>query len=146
MATVQDPPRPRAPSGPEQRPRRIAATTASIRSRFDAALAARWAAPAALLLLTLLSLLIRTRQLDGGFWIDEGISVGIAHEHWSSIPHLLREDGSPPLYYMLLGIWVRLFGDSEAATHTLSLVFGLACIPVAFFAGRAVFGRVTGLA
>lgn len=145
MATVQDPPRPRAPSAGGQ-PRRTAATTASIRARFDSALASRWAAPAALPLLVLLSLLLRSRQLHAGFWIDEGISVGIAHEHWTSIPHLLRQDGSPPLYYLLLGIWVRLFGDGEAATHTLSLCFGLACIPLAFFAGRAVFGRVTGLA
>ena len=47
---------------------------------------------------------------------------------------------------MLLGVWVRLFGDSEAATHTLSLVFGLACVPLAYFAARAVFGRPAGLA
>jgi hypothetical protein len=46
---------------------------------------------------------------------------------------------------MLLGLWVRMFGDSEAATHSLSLVFGLACIPLAFFAGRALFSRQTGL-
>ena len=83
-----------------------------------------------LLLLTAISLLLRTRQLHAAFWIDEGISVGIAHEHLTSIPHLLREDGSPPLYYMLLGLWVRVFGDGEAATHSLSLVFGLACIPL----------------
>src|SRR5205814_2003818 len=70
VATVQDPPRPRAPSGPDEQPRRIAATTASIRSHFDAALAARWAAPLVLLLLALLSLLLRTRQLHAGFWID----------------------------------------------------------------------------
>ena len=61
-------------------------------------------------------------------------------------PAPAAEDGSPPLYYMLLGIWVRLFGDSEAATHTLSLVFGLACVPLAYFAARAVFGRRAGLA
>jgi mannosyltransferase len=110
------------------------------------ALASRWTVPVALPLLVLISLWLRTRALNAGFWIDEGISVGIAHEHWTSIPHLLRQDGSPPLYYMLLGIWVRLFGDGETATHALSLLFGLACIPLAFFAGRAVFGRVTGLA
>ena len=114
--------------------------------RFRALLEAPWLVPVLLPALTLLSLFIRTRQLHAGFWIDEGISVGIAHEHWSSIPHLLREDGSPPLYYMLLGLWVRVFGDSEAATHTLSLVFGLACVPLSYFAGRAVFGRVTGIA
>jgi mannosyltransferase len=117
-----------------------------MRARFEAALAARWAVPVALPLLVLVSLWLRTRQLGASFWIDEGISVGIAHEHWTSIPHLLRQDGSPPLYYMLLGLWVRVFGDTESATHALSLVFGLACVPLSFFAGRAVFGRVTGLA
>ena len=117
-----------------------------MRARVEELLDARWLVPVALPVLTLVSLFLRSRQLHAGFWIDEGISVGIAHEHWTSIPHLLRQDGSPPLYYMLLGIWVRLFGDSEAATHTLSLVFGLACIPLAYFAGRAIFSRLAGLA
>src|SRR5581483_10482520 len=67
------------------------------------------------------------------------------HHHWTSIPGLLDQDGSPPAYYMLLSLWVQLFGDSERATHTLSLVFGLACVPLAFVAGRALFGRGTGL-
>lgn len=113
--------------------------------RFEDLLAARWTSPVVLSALTLISLWIRTRQLHAGFWIDEGISVGIAHEHWTSIPNLLHQDGSPPAYYMLLGLWIRVFGDSEAATHALSLVFGLASIPVAFFAARALFGRTTGL-
>jgi mannosyltransferase len=117
-----------------------------MRERLDKIVGSRWLVPIALPLLVLLSLFVRSRQLHAGFWIDEGISVGIAHEHWTSIPHLLRQDGSPPLYYMLLGIWVRLFGDSEAATHTLSLVFGLACVPLAFCATRAVFGRPAALA
>jgi mannosyltransferase len=100
----------------------------------------------ALVGLTVLSLYLRTRQLNAGFWIDEGISIGIAHHHWSAIPSLLRQDGSPPAYYMLLGLWIRLFGDGERATHTLSLVFGLACIPLAYAAARALFrDRTTAL-
>jgi hypothetical protein len=94
--------------------------------------------------LVVLSLLLRATQLHAGFWIDEGISVGVAHHHWTSIPHVLRQDGSPPAYYMLLGLWIRVFGDGEAATHTLSLVFSLASIPVAYFAGRSIFDRRTG--
>jgi hypothetical protein len=112
--------------------------------RFGEMLETAWAAPVAIAALMLLSLWLRSRQLHAGFWIDEGISVGIAHEHWTSIPNLLHQDGSPPAYYMLLGLWIRLFGDSEIATHTLSLVFGIACIPLAFFAGRAIFGRAAG--
>ena len=92
----------------------------------------RAAAVAAVTGLVGLSLLLRATELHAGFWIDEGISVGIAHHHWTSIPHLLRQDGSPPAYYMLLGLWIRVFGDGEAATHALSLVFSLASIPVAY--------------
>jgi mannosyltransferase len=125
----------------EARPRRL-----GLLQTGTSIVSSRWLVPVGLPLLVLISLYARSRQLHAGFWIDEGISVGIAHEHWTSIPHLLRQDGSPPLYYMLLGIWMRLFGDSEAATHTLSLVFGLACVPLAFFAARAVFGRPAALA
>jgi mannosyltransferase len=110
-----------------------------------AVLSYRLAVPALLIVLTVLSAFLRTRRLNGGFWIDEGLSVGIAHHHWSSIPGLLRQDGSPPGYYLLLGLWIRLFGDGERATHTLSLLFGLACIPLAYAAGRAIFDRKTGL-
>lgn len=107
-------------------------------------LESRWTTPIVLTGLTALSLLLRTRILGAGYWIDEGISVGVAHHHWSSIPHVLRQDGSPPAYYLLLGLWIRVFGDGERATHVLSLVFALACIPAAFGAGRAIFDRTTG--
>jgi hypothetical protein len=106
---------------------------------------ARWAIPAALTALLLLSLYLRTRQIGAWFWIDEGISVGVAHHHWTSIPHVLRQDGSPPAYYMLLGLWIRVFGDGEAATHALSLCFALAAVPVSYLAGRSIFDRRTGL-
>ena len=104
----------------------------------------RAAAAAAVAGLVGLSLLLRATELHAGFWIDEGISVGIAHHHWTSIPSLLRQDGSPPAYYMLLGLWIRVFGDGEAATHALSLVFSLASIPIAYVAGRSIFDRRTG--
>ena len=39
---------------------------------------ARIAAPLGIGVLIALSVLLRTRQLDVGFWIDEGLSEGIA--------------------------------------------------------------------
>jgi mannosyltransferase len=124
----------------------IAAAAARVRAlRADEVLASRWSTPLLLGALTALSLVLRTLQLNAGFWIDEGQSVGIAHHHLTAIPGLLREDGSPPAYYLLLGVWIRLFGDGERATHTLSLLFALGCIPLAFAVGRSLFGRSTGL-
>jgi mannosyltransferase len=108
-------------------------------------LSRRWSAGAIVVALIALSLYVRSRQLNGGFWIDEGLSVGIAHHHLSSIPGLLPKDGSPPAYYLLLGLWIRAFGDGERATHTLSLLVGLGCIPLAYATARSIFDRPTGL-
>ncbi len=113
--------------------------------RLGDVVAAPWAVPVALTALSALSLYLRTRELHAGFWIDEGLSVGIAHHPWSSLLHALRHDGSPPLYYLLLRVWMAWFGDGERATHSLSLVFGIACIPLAYVFGRSAFDRMTGL-
>jgi len=51
----------------------------------------------ALVLVTAVSVLLRTGALHAGFWIDEGIAVGIASHPVGEIPALLRADGSPPL-------------------------------------------------
>ena len=60
--------------------------------------------------LVLLSIVLRTRDFGVGFWIDEGLSVGIADRPLSDIPAALRLDGSPPLYYSLLHVWMAVFG------------------------------------
>jgi hypothetical protein len=106
--------------------------------------AARWATPAVLVALVAISAVLRTRILDAGYWIDEGLSVGIANHGLFDIPGLLKEDGSPPLYYMLLHVWIGWFGDSEQATHALSLAAALLCIPAAYWAASTLFGRTTG--
>jgi mannosyltransferase len=84
------------------------------------------------------------RGRETWFWIDEGIAVGIASQPLADIPGSLRLDGAPPLYYLVLNLWISLFGSSEAATHTLSLLFALAVVPAALWAGWSLFGRRTG--
>lgn len=105
----------------------------------------RWAAFAGVALLVAVSVVLRTRALHFHFWVDEGISVGIASHPLSHIPSLLRQDGAPPLYYLLLHLWMSAFGHSEVVTHELSLVFALLTIPAAYWAGTSLFGRRVGL-
>jgi mannosyltransferase len=95
---------------------------------------------AALASLTAVSVALRLEGLGIGFWVDEGLSVGIAQSDAGAILGHLAGDGSPPLYYLLLGAWVRAFGSSETATHALSLLFATVTVPVAFWAAL-VFGR-----
>src|SRR5215210_2378515 len=91
------------------------------------------------------SLLLRTSGLESGYWIDEGIAVGIASHDFSDIPGTLTMDGSPPLYYLLLHAWMGVVGEGEAATRALSLLFAVIAVPVAFWAGNAIFDRRTGV-
>jgi hypothetical protein len=93
-----------------------------------------------------LSLYLRTRDLHGPFWIDEGLSVGIASFPLFDIPGELVKDGSPPLYYMLLHVWMDVFGSSVEATHALSILFAVAAIPAALWGGWSLFGRRAGWA
>lgn len=89
----------------------------------------------------MLSALLRTQRMGVGFWIDEGLSVGISDRPLTDIPGILRQDGSPPLYYLLLNLWMKVAGQSEEATHAFSLILALACVPLAFLAGRSLFGE-----
>jgi mannosyltransferase len=99
---------------------------------------------AALLVLLALSAFLRTRALDASLWIDEGISAGIASHPAGEIPGLLRQDGSPPAYYLLLHAWTEVAGTSEAALRAPSLAFALLTIPAALWAGWSLFGRTAG--
>ncbi|MGH2994804.1 MAG: hypothetical protein ACRDM9_00670, partial [Gaiellaceae bacterium] len=82
------------------------------------------------------SAFVRTRALDSTYWLDEGISIGFASHGLVDIPGALEQDGSPPLYYLLLALWTRLLGFGEEATQGLSLAFALLTVPTGFFAGR----------
>jgi hypothetical protein len=97
-----------------------------------------------LLLLVLVSLLLRSNELKVSFWIDEGLSVGIASHPLFDIPGLLVQDGSPPLYYMLLHVWMDLVSGRVVDVHWFSVLFALLCIPVAWWTGVSVFDRLTG--
>jgi len=96
--------------------------------------------------LVVVSLLLRTTALHSRYWIDEGLSVGIASHPFADIPTVLRQDGSPPLYYLLLHAWMALFGDGEADTHVLSVIFAVTTVPVGYLFARRLYGLRAGLA
>lgn len=91
------------------------------------------------------SFALRTRGLAAThLWMDEGIAVGIAAHPLARIPGLLRLDGSPPLYYLLLHGWMGIAGASDVAVHWLSVLLALLCVPTALWSGTCVGGRGTG--
>jgi uncharacterized membrane protein len=78
-------------------------------------------------------------------WIDEAFSVWIG---WQSIPEalawLVRIDQHPPLYYVLLHLWLRL-GDDAATVRALSALLSALNIPALYLLGRRLVGSRAGL-
>lgn len=87
----------------------------------------------------------RAGTISGQYWMDEAITVGISSHPLTAIPGILRMDGSPPLFYLILHFWMSWFGDSPTATHSLTLIFGTATIPCGYWAGASISGKRAGL-
>src|SRR3954449_9843708 len=80
------------------------------------------------------------------FWLDEAIAIDAArHSLGGLFDSLAHTEGNPPLYFLLLDGWMRLFGDSEAAVRSLSALFGTAMIVVTFLVGRRLATVRVGL-
>ncbi|MFM7616431.1 MAG: glycosyltransferase family 39 protein [Actinomycetes bacterium] len=73
-------------------------------------------------------------------WLDEALTVNIARLPLGEIPGALKVDGAPPLYYVLLHLWMLVFGESDAAVRALPALLGVATLPLAYLAGRRIGG------
>jgi len=76
-----------------------------------------------------------------GLWLDEALSVNIAKLPLPQVPGALVQDGSPPLYYLLLHYWMLVFGEGDFAVRALSGVISTATLPFLWAAGERVGGR-----
>jgi len=73
-------------------------------------------------------------------WLDEAISVNIAKLPLSQIHGALRQDGAPPLYYVALHFWMKIFGQGDIAVRSLGGVISVAALPLFWAAGQRVGG------
>jgi mannosyltransferase len=78
---------------------------------------------------------------SSALWLDEALTVNIARLPLHEIPGRLKQDGAPPLFYYLLHFWMRLFGQSDLATRSLSGILGVLTLPVAWLGARRFGGR-----
>jgi len=97
--------------------------------------------------LTVLAAVIRFYRIGHqGFWYDESISALLAHFPLGEMFRLLpRSESTPPLYYCIAWVWVRVFGDGEAGLRSLSAVAGVATVPVMYALGARLSSVRTGL-
>jgi len=78
-------------------------------------------------------------------WWDEAFSVWISKQSLSQIVQTTATDVHPPLYYFILHYWIALFGTSEVAVRSLSVLFGVLAVPMIYAVGRQLFNEEAGL-
>ncbi len=69
---------------------------------------------------------------DGGW---RGIFVAVGHS-----------EATPPLYFILLRLWIEAVGESNRSLRSLSIMFGMASLLVIYLLGRKAFDEKIGLA
>jgi mannosyltransferase len=77
-------------------------------------------------------------------WYDEGVSAGMVGQGPSAILRQAAADFHPPLYYLLLAAWARLFGDSIIALRGLSACAGILLVLLTWGLASHLFGRRPG--
>jgi len=93
-----------------------------------------------------LAIAFRFATIEGkSFWFDEAYSAQLASK---SVPDLLTlvrvEDTHPPLYYLLLSVWGRIFGTGDTAIRSLSAVASIFAVAGTWWIGRRLGGPAVG--
>jgi Dolichyl-phosphate-mannose-protein mannosyltransferase len=93
----------------------------------------------------LLLLIVTLPYIVNGYWEDEIFSITTARS-WSGLFVIFRDyENNMSLYYVILHGLMRIFGEGEVATHSLSLLFAILTIPVFFRLERVWLNKSTSL-
>lgn len=95
----------------------------------------------------LLGALLRFTMLDNeSFWFDEALTRNTAaHGLAEGLARLPDLELTPPLYYVLVWLWARLFTLEEVGLRSFSALCGTAVIPVMWALGRQILSQRVGL-
>jgi len=99
------------------------------------------------LLFTLIGFGLRVQRLNfQPLWGDEGWSFYFAAQPVGQLLALTAVDIHPPLYYLLLKLWLVVTGVGPVPARLLSVAAGTLLIPVAAALGRRLFDWRRGVA
>ena len=92
----------------------------------------------------LIATLLRTYKLGNkSFWLDEAASSMLARSDWHTFLNaLVHRQANMTLYYLVLRGWIHL-GNSETSVRLLSVLFGVASIPLMYQLATYIFGHKT---
>lgn len=79
-------------------------------------------------------------------WLDEVMSVEMATGSWEAMrAWFVMLPEQHPLYYVLVRPWLAVFGTSDVALRSFSLLLGVAAVGAMYLLGRRAMGQAEGL-
>src|SRR4030042_4565194 len=84
-------------------------------------------------------------QLTASLWGDESWAATLAIKPYLQIVQIVSRDTSPPLFYLLLHTWMKIFGPSEIAIRSLTFLFFLGTVFTAYLIASYFWDKKTGL-
>jgi hypothetical protein len=78
-------------------------------------------------------------------WGDEFFSILLAQKPAAQVLAGSVADVHPPVFFLLLHTLIEWFGPQEWVFRLISLVCGIALVPLCFLIGKRLFGQETGL-
>ena len=103
--------------------------------------------PVAMWLILVLALVLRLFEItEDSIWIDESFAVLSSRLDFGHLfAQISRDALTPPLHYILLAIWIDVFGDSELSVRSLSALFGLLSVWLIYRLGAEIGGKDVGI-
>ncbi len=100
-----------------------------------------------LCLILFLGLVLRIISLNQSLWLDEATSAVLARDFsfLSILTKFSPGDFHPPLYYLILKLWSLVFGFTEVALRSFSVLTGLVSIYILYLLVRKLFNQRAAL-
>ena len=92
----------------------------------------------------LIGFLLRLYELSyQSIWLDEALSVYYSQMTLTQI--LSLKGNTPPLYYLLLNIWINIMGSSEFSLRLLSVFLSTLSVFIMYLIGATMFNKKAGI-
>jgi 4-amino-4-deoxy-L-arabinose transferase-like glycosyltransferase len=80
------------------------------------------------------------------FWTDEALTAyEVRLPFGAMMSTVTHVETTPPLYFVLVWGWAKLFGTSEIALRSISTLAGIALVPIAYASAKELASRWAGV-
>jgi hypothetical protein len=102
-----------------------------------------WITGALVVIAAVIRIVVLTNQ---SYWMDESLTAYEAQLPFGAMIHTVAHvETTPPLYFVLIWAWAHVFGTGEAALRSVSMLAGVALVPLAFLSGRDLVNPRAGV-